>query len=59
MPVQCFGRAVTCVHCGGEFQASEQSGGALPSFGLPTLPSHLPPELAQVLVASEMHGRGD
>lgn len=24
MPVQCFGRQVTCVHCGGEFRAEEQ-----------------------------------
>lgn len=24
MPVHCFGRQVTCVHCGGEFQATDQ-----------------------------------
>lgn len=25
MPVQYFGRAVTCVHCGGEFRADDHS----------------------------------
>jgi hypothetical protein len=25
MPVQCFGRQVTCVHCGGDFRAEEQA----------------------------------
>ena len=25
MPLQCFGRQVTCVHCGGEFRAAEQA----------------------------------
>jgi hypothetical protein len=62
MPVQCFGRAVTCVHCGGEFQASEQSGAALPSLGRSSLPAVLPQEVAprggcplpQLLLASEV-----
>lgn len=27
MPVQYFGRQVTCVHCGGAFRADEQSPG--------------------------------
>jgi hypothetical protein len=30
MPVQCFGRQVTCVHCGGEFRADEPSRSVLP-----------------------------
>ena len=35
MPVHCFGRQVTCVHCGGEFRAVEQADKA-PSGRFPT-----------------------
>jgi hypothetical protein len=31
MPVQYFGRRVTCVHCGGEFRADEQSSSTGPT----------------------------
>jgi hypothetical protein len=49
MPVQYFGREVTCVHCGGEFRADEhaaavpcsQASGSLASGGAP-LPGLMP-----------------
>jgi hypothetical protein len=42
MPVQCFGRQITCVHCGGEFRADEgQQSAGLPgcTTGSPAQPA--------------------
>jgi hypothetical protein len=34
MPVHCFGRQVTCVHCGGEFRADDQARATMLPAGL-------------------------
>jgi hypothetical protein len=45
MPVQYFGREVSCVHCGGQFRADMQAAVSPPPREAATMPSLVPVDL--------------